>query len=60
MMGIAPARMDLLRFGERSLEKHRQAALEAGIPVTPRADALLALDVDLAEDLDLWRAADAA
>jgi 2-phospho-L-lactate guanylyltransferase len=60
MLGIAPARQDLFRFGERSLEKHRQAALEAGIAATVRPDALLALDLDLPEDLELWRAAGAA
>jgi 2-phospho-L-lactate/phosphoenolpyruvate guanylyltransferase len=60
MMGIAPARLDLFRFGELSLEKHRKAALDAGIAVNVRADALLALDLDLPEDLELWRAASAA
>jgi len=60
MMGMAPGRLDLFRFGEQSLEKHRQAAREAGVAVRVRADALLALDLDLPEDLGLWRAAGAA
>lgn len=60
MMGLAPARIDLFRFGEQSLRKHRQAAEEAGCASTVHADPLLALDLDLPEDLELWRSARAA
>ncbi len=57
MMGIAPARLDLFRFGEQSLRKHEQAARDAGLAVNVLADPLLALDLDLPEDLELWRSA---
>lgn len=57
MLGIAPARLDLFRFGERSLEKHRQAARDEGLASLVHEDALLALDLDLPEDLVLWRGA---
>ena len=49
--------MDLFRFGGHSLQKHRQAAEEAGVAVTVHDDPLLALDLDLPEDLVLWRGA---
>lgn len=57
LMGIMPARADLFRFGERSLEKHRAAAREAGLPVRVRANPVLALDLDSPEDYSLWRSA---
>ena len=57
LLGVMPARADLFRFGERSLEKHRAAAREAGLPVRVHADAILALDLDLPEDYRLWRSA---
>lgn len=57
LLGVTPARADLFRFGERSLEKHRAAAREAGLPVRVHADAALALDLDLPEDYSLWRSA---
>ncbi len=60
LMGLAPARIDLFRFGGHSLEKHRQAAREAGIAVAVHRDPRLALDLDLPEDLELWRRAGAA
>ncbi|MGH6629990.1 MAG: DUF2064 domain-containing protein, partial [Burkholderiales bacterium] len=54
LLGIMPARTDLFRFGEHSLEKHRAAAREAGLPVRVHADPLLALDLDSPEDYRLW------
>lgn len=60
LMGIAPARLDLFRFGEHSLEKHQQAARDAGLAVATHEDPLLALDLDLPEDLELWRRGGAA
>jgi 2-phospho-L-lactate guanylyltransferase (CobY/MobA/RfbA family) len=56
MLGIAPARHDLFRFGERSFVRHQQAARDAGLPLHLLADAALALDLDLPEDYQFWRA----
>lgn len=54
LLGIRPARADLFRFGERSLDEHRRAAAEAGLEVRVHADAALALDLDTPEDYRLW------
>ena len=55
MLGLMPARADLFRFGERSLDKHRRAAAEAGLTVRVQTDPVLALDLDTPEDYRLWR-----
>jgi len=55
LLGVVPARIDLFRFGEHSLDKHLQAARDAGLTGLVHEDALLALDLDLPEDLALWR-----
>lgn len=57
LMGIAPARLDLFRFGDHSLQQHQDAARASGLVAQVRHDALLALDLDLPEDLALWRSA---
>ena len=57
LLGVMPARADLFRFGERSLDAHRRAAREAGLAVRVHANANLALDLDLPEDYRLWRGA---
>lgn len=54
LFGVRPARADLFRFGERSLDEHRRAAAEAGLEVRVHADANLALDLDTPEDYRLW------
>ena len=54
LFGVRPARADLFRFGERSLDEHRRTAAEAGLEVRVRADANLALDLDTPEDYQLW------
>jgi len=59
-MALAPARTDLFRFGADSLWAHREVAAAAGLPVVMVDDARLALDLDLPEDLLLWRGAGAA
>lgn len=56
-MALAPGRLDLFRFGADSLWAHRDAALAAGIALATLEDARLALDLDLPEDLDMWRPA---
>lgn len=55
LLGLVPARSDLFRFGEHSLHKHLQAARDAGLARLVHEDARLALDLDLPEDLALWR-----
>jgi len=55
LLGIVPARIDLFRFGEHSLDKHLQAARDAGLASLVHEDPLLSLDLDLPEDLVLWR-----
>jgi 2-phospho-L-lactate guanylyltransferase len=55
VLGLRPARTDLFRFGERSLEAHRRAAEEAGLVVRLRADPAIALDLDTPEDYRRWR-----
>ena len=60
VLGLMPARADLFRFGERSLDKHRRAAAEAGLTVRTRIDPALALDLDTPEDYHLWRGVGAA
>jgi 2-phospho-L-lactate guanylyltransferase len=54
LLGVRPARADLFRFGERSLDEHRRAATEAGFEVRVHADPALALDLDTPEDYHLW------
>lgn len=54
LLGVRPARADLFRFGERSLDEHRRAAAEAGLEVRVHADRTLALDLDTPEDYHLW------
>ncbi|MCC6609510.1 MAG: 2-phospho-L-lactate guanylyltransferase [Burkholderiales bacterium] len=54
LLGLRPARTDLFRFGERSLEAHRKAAAEAGLAVHVHAEPTLALDLDTAEDYRAW------
>jgi 2-phospho-L-lactate guanylyltransferase len=60
VLGLMPARADLFRFGERSLDKHRRAAAEAGLTVRVQTDPALALDLDTPEDYHLWRGVGAA
>jgi 2-phospho-L-lactate guanylyltransferase len=60
LLGLRPARADLFRFGERSLEAHRKAGGEARVEVRVHADAALALDLDTPEDYRLWRSVGAA
>jgi 2-phospho-L-lactate guanylyltransferase len=60
VLGLMPARADLFRFGERSLDKHRRAAAEAGLTVRVQNDPALALDLDTPEDYHLWRGVGAA
>ena len=57
LLGVRPARADLFRFGERSLNEHRRAAAEAGLDVRVHDDPTLALDLDTPEDYRLWRGA---
>ena len=57
LLGLRPARTDLFRFGERSLEAHRCAAEGRGLKVRLRADPALALDLDTPEDYRLWERA---
>ena len=54
LLAVRPARADLFRFGERSLDEHRRAAAEAGLEVRVHADPGLALDLDTPEDYQLW------
>ncbi len=54
LFGVRPARADLFRFGERSLDEHRRAAAEAGLEVRVHAHLTLALDLDTPEDYSLW------
>jgi len=54
LLGVRPARADLFRFGERSLNEHRRAAAEAGLAVRVHAEPALALDLDTPEDYRLW------
>jgi 2-phospho-L-lactate guanylyltransferase len=58
-MGLAPARSDLFRFGADSLREHEEAARAAGATLAIVEDERLALDLDLPQDLELWRAAGA-
>jgi 2-phospho-L-lactate guanylyltransferase len=60
VLGLMPARADLFCFGERSLDKHRRAAAEAGLRVRVQTDPALALDLDTPEDYHLWRGVGAA
>jgi 2-phospho-L-lactate guanylyltransferase len=60
LLGLRPARVDLFRFGERSLEAHREAGAEAGMEVRVHADDALALDLDMPADYRLWRSVGAA
>lgn len=55
LLGMRPARADLFRFGERSLDAHRRAAEGAGLEVRLRADPALALDLDTPDDYRLWQ-----
>jgi 2-phospho-L-lactate/phosphoenolpyruvate guanylyltransferase len=55
LLAVRPARADLFRFGERSLDEHRRAAAKAGLEVRVHADPNLALDLDTPEDYRLWR-----
>jgi 2-phospho-L-lactate guanylyltransferase len=60
LLGVRPARADLFRFGERSLDEHRRVVAEAGLDVRVHADPALALDIDTPEDYRLaegWRSA---
>jgi 2-phospho-L-lactate guanylyltransferase len=54
VLGVQPARADLFRFGERSLDEHRRAGAEAGLEVRVHADPALTLDLDTPEDYHLW------
>lgn len=56
VLALAPARADLFRYGDGSLRAHEEAAGAAGLPVRRLPHRLLALDLDLPEDLALWRA----
>lgn len=56
-MALAPGRVDLFRFGADSLLAHRDVVAAAGLALATLEDARLALDLDLPEDLELWRAA---
>ena len=60
LLALRPARADLFRFGERSLNEHRRAAAAAGLEVRVHADAALALDLDTPEDYRLWERATTA
>lgn len=55
VLGLAPARADLFRFGDWSLDEHRRAAAAAGLDVRVHADPTLALDLDTSDDYRLWR-----
>ena len=54
LLAVRPARADLFRFGERSLDEHRRAAAGEGLGLRVHADAGLALDLDTPEDYQLW------
>jgi 2-phospho-L-lactate guanylyltransferase len=49
-----PVEMAVFRFGEGSAKRHAEAAMNLGLRVTVREDALLSFDVDTPDDLDLW------
>jgi 2-phospho-L-lactate guanylyltransferase len=54
LFGVRPARADLFRFGDRSLDEHRRAAAAVGLEVRVHRDAELALDLDTPEDYRDW------
>lgn len=56
VLALAPARTDLFRYGDGSLRAHEEAAGAAGLAVRRLPHPALALDLDLPEDLALWRA----
>ena len=55
LLGVRPARADLFRFGERSLDKHRRAAAGRASKCACTPTRIWRLDLDTPEDYRLWR-----
>jgi 2-phospho-L-lactate guanylyltransferase len=52
LLGLAPARADLFRFGDDSFRRHAAAAARAGLPVRVEACRVLGQDLDVPADLN--------
>ena len=56
LLGLAPLRAEVFAFGGPSRARHLERAGQLGYSVREYRDQALALDIDLPEDYELWRA----